>query len=78
MQGDFDVQRDHVGLITSCAKLLAPSGTLVFSNNRRKFKMDTASLALAPIRIEDWSRRTLPEDFRRDPRIHNTWRITRA
>jgi 23S rRNA (guanine2445-N2)-methyltransferase / 23S rRNA (guanine2069-N7)-methyltransferase len=76
MRGDFDVQRDHVDLIRRCAALLGNGGVLWFSNNLRKFKMDAA--ALAPLAVEDWSKRTLPEDFRRNPRIHNTWRITRG
>jgi 23S rRNA (guanine2445-N2)-methyltransferase / 23S rRNA (guanine2069-N7)-methyltransferase len=76
MSGTFDVQRDHVALIHSIAKLLSPGGTLLFSSNLRKFKMDAA--ALQPLTVEDWSRRTLPEDFRRNPRIHTTWRITRG
>jgi 23S rRNA (guanine2445-N2)-methyltransferase / 23S rRNA (guanine2069-N7)-methyltransferase len=76
MSGDFDIQRDHVELIRRCAALLSPGGALWFASNLRKFKMDVA--ALAPLVLEDWSRRTLPEDFRRDPRIHHTWRITRG
>jgi 23S rRNA (guanine2445-N2)-methyltransferase / 23S rRNA (guanine2069-N7)-methyltransferase len=33
--------------------------------------------ALPELRIEDITRRTLPPDFQREPRIHNAWRITR-
>src|SRR5262249_39225864 len=33
MEGVLDVERDHVALIDSCAKLLAPGGLLVFSTN---------------------------------------------
>ncbi|MDG4551064.1 MAG: bifunctional 23S rRNA (guanine(2069)-N(7))-methyltransferase RlmK/23S rRNA (guanine(2445)-N(2))-methyltransferase RlmL [Candidatus Contendobacter sp.] len=71
----FDVQRDHVELIRQTARLLAPDGALIFSTNARKFRLDTA--ALTDLRIEDWSRRTLPLDFARDPKIHQCWRLAR-
>ena len=75
MQGTFDVQRDHVRLISSTVRLLEPDGVLIFSNNRRRFSMERA--ALDGLNIEDISRATLPKDFERNPRIHNCWRITR-
>jgi 23S rRNA (guanine2445-N2)-methyltransferase / 23S rRNA (guanine2069-N7)-methyltransferase len=69
MTEDFDVQRDHVSLLTSAAALLAPGGTIVFSNNYTRFKLDRE--ALATFEIEDIGRRTLPRDFERNPRIHS-------
>ena len=75
MQGSFDVQRDHVELLDDCAALLAPGGVLVFSCNRRGFRLD--SDALADLVVDDISRSTLPPDFERNPRIHRCWRITR-
>ena len=74
MQSVFDVQRDHVMLIRNCMRILEPDGVLIFSNNLRKFKMDFE--ALAAFSIEDISRKTLPRDFERNPRIHNCWRIS--
>jgi 23S rRNA (guanine2445-N2)-methyltransferase / 23S rRNA (guanine2069-N7)-methyltransferase len=74
MEDTFDVQRDHVLLLKSAASLLEPDGVLLFSNNFRRFKMDAA--ALPGLRIDNISAKTLPEDFKRDPRIHNTWRLT--
>ncbi len=76
LEATFDVQRDHVELIRQTVRLLAPDGTLIFSTNARKFRLDAA--ALADLRIEDWSRRTLPLDFARDPKIHQCWRLTRS
>ena len=76
MQGTFDVQRDHVQLIKNTVRLLSPGGLLVFSNNRRRFRMDRE--ALGGLSIEDISRATLPRDFARNPRIHNCWRIART
>ncbi len=74
MQTVFDVQRDHVMLIRNCMKILEPGGVLIFSNNLRKFRMDFE--ALAEFVIEDISRKTLPRDFERNPRIHSCWKIT--
>jgi len=75
MEGTFDVQRDHVGLITGTAKLLSGSGILIFSNNRRGFEMDLASLS--GLIVEDITARTIPRDFARNPGVHNCWRIAR-
>ena len=74
--GDFDLQRDHVELVRRCAEHLEHDGILIFSNNFRKFKLDTD--ALSPLRIEDITKETIPEDFSRNPRIHLCWRITRS
>jgi len=76
MEGTFDVQRDHVHLIELILPLLAEDGVLVFSNNYRKFRMDTE--ALAGVRVEEITRRTIPPDFERHPKIHNVWRITKT
>lgn len=76
MQGTFDVQRDHVVLIRSATALLQADGLLVFSNNRRGFRMDRE--ALNGLGIEEISRKTLPKDFERNPKIHNCWMIRHA
>ena len=73
MRATFDVQRDHVALLQATLRLLEPGGTLIFSNNRRHFRMDRD--ALPGINIEDISARSLPKDFERNPRIHNCWRL---
>ncbi len=73
LEATFDVQRDHVDLIRRTLRVLAPGGALIFSTNSRKFRLDAD--ALADLRIEDWSRRTLPPDFARDPKIHQCWRL---
>ncbi len=76
MADTFDVQRDHVAVIRDALSCLAPGGTLVFSNNNRRFKLDTD--ALADCQIENISRKTLPRDFQRNPKIHNVWLIQAA
>jgi 23S rRNA (guanine2069-N7)-methyltransferase / 23S rRNA (guanine2445-N2)-methyltransferase len=75
MEDTFDVQRDHVALISDAAALLEPDGILIFSTNLRRFKLDRE--ALAPLAIEDITRRTIPKDFERNPKIHQCFRITR-
>jgi 23S rRNA (guanine2445-N2)-methyltransferase / 23S rRNA (guanine2069-N7)-methyltransferase len=71
MQGTLDVQRDHVELLRSAARLLAPEGELVFSTNLRRFRLDAP--ALAEFELQDISRATLPRDFARNPRIRQCW-----
>ncbi|MDK2847694.1 MAG: rRNA (guanine2069-N7)-methyltransferase / rRNA (guanine2445-N2)-methyltransferase [Desulfuromonadales bacterium] len=75
METTLDIQRDHVRLIRLAANLLAPRGVLIFSNNFRKFRMDFE--ALPELEIEDITAATIPQDFVRNPKIHNCWRITR-
>jgi 23S rRNA (guanine2445-N2)-methyltransferase / 23S rRNA (guanine2069-N7)-methyltransferase len=76
MEHSFDVQRDHVQLIDRILPLLADDGVLVFSNNFRKFRMEAG--VLEDVVAEEITWQTIPTDFERNPRIHNTWRITRS
>ena len=75
MRDTFDVQRDHVWLIQETVRMLAPGGTLLFSNNRLKFKIDSG--ALTGLTVADISAETIPRDFERNPKIHRCWKITR-
>jgi 23S rRNA (guanine2445-N2)-methyltransferase / 23S rRNA (guanine2069-N7)-methyltransferase len=68
MQREFDVQLDHGWLLTTAAKLLAPGGTIVFSNNFQKFKLDGATLE--HFEVDDITRSTIPVDFARNAKIH--------
>jgi 23S rRNA (guanine2445-N2)-methyltransferase / 23S rRNA (guanine2069-N7)-methyltransferase len=76
MDGEFDVQRDHAGLIQGAMKRLAPGGLLVFSTNYRKFRLDRE--ALAGLDIKDISKVTVPLDFARDARVHQCYEIRRG
>jgi len=78
MDTTFDVQRDHVALLAGVGALLAPGGEIVFSDNLRTFAMDHEGLAVHGLSAQDVSASTIPEDFARNPRIHNTWRIRHA
>jgi 23S rRNA (guanine2445-N2)-methyltransferase / 23S rRNA (guanine2069-N7)-methyltransferase len=73
LEEDFDIQRDHPTLLSLAAKLLAPHGVIVFSNNYTRFKLDPQ--IADRFAVEDWSERTLPWDFRRNPRIHRCYRL---
>jgi 23S rRNA (guanine2445-N2)-methyltransferase / 23S rRNA (guanine2069-N7)-methyltransferase len=72
MEEDFDVQRDHVELLRLATGLLASDGTIVFSNNFTRFKLDR-ELLQNHFDIEDATVATLPWDFRRSPRIHQCY-----
>ena len=73
MEGTFEVQRDHVSLIEATTKVLARKGTLVFSTNHRKFRLDAPALAALGLHVQDITPRTIPEDFARNPKIHHTY-----
>ncbi len=75
MRGTLDIQRDHVTLIRDALRLLEPDGTLIFSTNLRRFRIDVD--ALHDLSLEDVSAATLPKDFARNPRIHSCWMIRR-
>ena len=44
MEDDFDVQRDHLMLLQNLKRMLRRGGTIMFSNNKRGFKMDLDGL----------------------------------
>jgi 23S rRNA (guanine2445-N2)-methyltransferase / 23S rRNA (guanine2069-N7)-methyltransferase len=78
MDHTFDVQRDHVELLRATLKRLAPKGTLYFSVNQRRFKLDDAALAaVSGLEVVEITDATRPHDFTRNPRIHRTWRLRR-
>ena len=69
--GDFDIQRDHVALLDSCLARLRPGGTVLFSTNARRFKLDLD--AFSDVEVVETSAERLPPDFARNPRIHRCW-----
>lgn len=71
MADHFDIQRDHAALITDAMRLLAPAGTLYFSTNRHRFRLDAALGEQYAVR--DITQKTLDEDFRRPPPAHRCW-----
>ncbi len=67
----FSVERDHGDLLVDCYGVLAPHGTVIFSNNARQFKLDDASIS-PYFNIKDVTKQSIPEDFR-NGRIHQCW-----
>ena len=76
MKEVFDVQNDHIMLLSNLKRMLRPNGQIVFSNNKRHFKMDFDQLAKVKLNAENISEQTLPLDFARNKHIHNCWIIT--
>ena len=71
MRDTLDVQRDHPRLVELAMARLAPGGTLVFSNNQRRFKLDeTLSEQFA---VEEITSRTFDPDFQRRSNAHHVF-----
>ncbi|MHA2938311.1 bifunctional 23S rRNA (guanine(2069)-N(7))-methyltransferase RlmK/23S rRNA (guanine(2445)-N(2))-methyltransferase RlmL [Vibrio sp. RC27] len=75
MTQTFDVQRDHIQLFENLKRLLRKDGTIVFSNNKRHFKMDFEKLSEMGLKATNISNQTIPMDFERNKHIHNCWVI---
>ena len=75
MEDSWDVQRDHIKLMTNLKRILRPNGTIVFSNNKRGFKMDFVKLEELGLSAVEISHKTLPLDFERNKQIHNCWLV---
>ena len=73
MEGVLDIQRDHGWMIRKAMQLLSPNGVMVFSNNLRKFKLD--ELVQMQFDVQDITQKTMPEDFKRNSKIHQVWLI---
>ena len=78
MEDSFDVQRDHLRLMTDLKRLLRKGGTIMFSNNKRGFRMDHDGLEKLGLKAQEISQKTLSQDFARNRQIHNCWLITAA
>ncbi|WP_318511513.1 bifunctional 23S rRNA (guanine(2069)-N(7))-methyltransferase RlmK/23S rRNA (guanine(2445)-N(2))-methyltransferase RlmL [Photobacterium leiognathi] len=76
MKQSFDIQRDHIMLMENLKRMLRPEGQIVFSNNKRHFKMDLDKLNELGLHAKNISDKTLPMDFAKNKQIHNCWIIT--
>ena len=74
MDEAFDILIVYVTLIRNAMSLLAVNGTLYFSTNFRRFKMNHEELV--KFKIDDISKSMIPEDFARNSKIHYCWKIT--
>ena len=73
MEETLDIQRDHTRLISGAATLLAEGGELIFSTNRRGFRLDPE--IQDAYACELLTHATVPEDFHRHL-PHACWRIS--
>ena len=73
MEDSWDVQRDHIKLMANLKRILRTNGTIIFSNNKRGFKMDMEGLQDLGLSAVEISAKTLPLDFERNKQIHNCW-----
>jgi 23S rRNA G2069 N7-methylase RlmK/C1962 C5-methylase RlmI len=71
MKTIFDIQKDYIFLINSCEKLLNDNGCILFSNNLKTFKFDKDAFTKS-FYIEDFTKKTIPLDFR-NQKIHHAW-----
>ncbi|SEK75338.1 23S rRNA m(2)G-2445 methyltransferase [Kosakonia sacchari] len=78
MEDSFDVQRDHMRLLQDLKRLLRKGGTIMFSNNKRGFRMDLDGLAKLGLQAQEITQKTQSQDFARNRQIHNCWLITAA
>ena len=74
MEGTFDVERDQVELLRRTVSLLRPGGELIFSNNKRGFKLDPLVHEFAKVR--EITKTTLPKDFH-DQKIRKVFSLER-
>jgi 23S rRNA (cytosine1962-C5)-methyltransferase len=72
MRGTFDVQRDHLDLLRATLAVVAPGGTLYFSTNYRRFRLDPRASALGS--FEELTPASLPPDVQRAD-AHRCWRV---
>jgi 23S rRNA (guanine2445-N2)-methyltransferase / 23S rRNA (guanine2069-N7)-methyltransferase len=73
---DFDVQADHAELLALAMARLSANGTLYFSTNHRRFKLDDA--VAERWQVSDVTAASIPQDFARNRRIHACFRLTHA
>lgn len=72
MEMDFDVQENHSELIRLALKWLTPNGVMLFSTNKKKFKL--AEDLLSEFKIQETTGLTIPEDFKNSA-IHKSFEI---
>ncbi len=65
-------------MITHLKRLLRRGGTVMFSNNKRGFKMDLEAIKELGLQAQEITAKTLSEDFARNRQIHNCWLISHA
>ena len=70
----FDIQRDHAWMLNRLLGLTVPGGTVFFSTNFRKFKLEAEAIRAGD--IKNITKPTIPNDFT-DQRIHHAFQLTK-
>jgi 23S rRNA (guanine2445-N2)-methyltransferase / 23S rRNA (guanine2069-N7)-methyltransferase len=73
-QDVFDVQRDHVELLTLAMRLLTPDGICYFSTNFRRFELQQE--AMSYLQLREISHDTIGFDYKRNAKIHRCWQVS--
>jgi 23S rRNA (cytosine1962-C5)-methyltransferase len=68
----LDIEKDHLWMIRQCLKGLKPKGTLLFSTNKRKFRLHPEVFSLGQVR--ETTSESIPLDFH-DRQIHTSFEI---
>lgn len=76
MNESMDIQRDHAQMIQYAVHLLKDDGQLLFSNNRKGFKLNKDLEKLYD--VVDMTAQTVSEDFKRKPKFHQCWLISKV
>lgn len=76
MADSMDIQRDHAQMIQYAVHLLADGGQLLFSTNRKGFKLNQDLEKLYD--VKDITAQTVSEDFKRRPKFHQCWLISKV
>ncbi|MEG3753145.1 bifunctional 23S rRNA (guanine(2069)-N(7))-methyltransferase RlmK/23S rRNA (guanine(2445)-N(2))-methyltransferase RlmL [Psychromonas arctica] len=77
MSDVFDVQDDHVALLTAASERVNSKGEIIFSNNKRGFKLDIEAIKALGFYVKDISKASIPEDFKGNDKIHQCWLLTK-
>jgi 23S rRNA (cytosine1962-C5)-methyltransferase len=71
----FDIAREHPALLQAVIRVMRQGATVFFSTNHQNFVPAMEDLPAA--RLEEITRRTIPEDYvNKRKNIHRCWRIT--
>lgn len=75
MERSWDVYRDHPEMLRALAQLLDAEGTILFSTNKRGFKLNAAALEDIGLESRDMTAATMPKDFEKNSGIHKAFRL---
>ena len=73
MDDSFEIQKDHLNLMTMVKKHLNIKGKVIFTNNKRSFHIDRNGIEGLGFELKELTHKTISEDFKRNAKIHNSW-----